>query len=192
MQRLWTGSVRRLAAVAASLGLALSPAATMAQRAERAPTIADAGVSNGLNDNSVAMKELLQDLQQMHLTVCAAKVSQAMGFIFDGQEARFEAEPFGQDSDRWPAVFIIESAAPNGGHTRLSTLMISPGCAGMYEQVIYWPSPCDVVHQTVFPKFTGEHVMLREVKVSNNGPALELFLTPAGSGCVSVKKELFR
>ena len=70
--------------------------------------------------------------------------------------------------------------------------MIAPNCSGMYEQVVYWSQPCDVIKATIFAKFTGEHLLLRDVKVSDSGPALELYLTPAGTGCVSVKKELFR
>jgi hypothetical protein len=33
---------------------------------------------------------------------------------------------------------------------------------------------------------------MRDVKVSDDGPALQVYLMPAGAGCVSVKKELFR
>ena len=115
-----------------------------------------------------------------------------MTFLFDGQPARFIAEPLGADFDRWPAVFVIETAAPNGGHSRFSTLMISPGCAGMYEQVIYWSQPCATVRSTVFGKFTGDRVLLKDVHIGADGPALEVYLTAAGAGCLSVKKELFR
>ena len=153
---------------------------------------ADAAVSSGMNDASNPSHELLLDLQQMHLTNCAASVQQAMTFLFEGGHANFTAQPLGPDSDRWPAVFVVESVPPAGGHTHLSTLMIAPNCAGMYEQVIYWSQPCDIVKSTIFAKFTGEHVLTREVKVSDSGPAIELYLTPAGAGCVSVKKELFR
>jgi hypothetical protein len=152
---------------------------------------ADAEVSGGMNDAANPSHELLLDLQQMHLTNCAASVQQAMSFLFEGQQARFIAQPLGPDSDRWPAVFVVE-AAPTGGHTHLSTLMIAPNCAGMYEQVIYWSQPCDIVKSTVFAKFTGEHVLSRDVKVSDSGPALQVYLSAAGTGCVSVKKELFR
>jgi len=176
--------VRRLAAAFAALATALSPALAIG-----APAASDA--AGGLSDNSSA-REVLLALQQMHLTVCATRVQQAMTFIFDGQPARFIAQPLGPDSDRWPAVFVIESADPAGGHTRFSTLMISPGCAGLYEQMIYWSQPCAAVKASVFGKFTGEHVLLRETKVSDDGPALQVYLTPAGAGCVSIKKELFR
>jgi hypothetical protein len=168
--------------------------AAHAQGARRAdaPPPADAAVSSGMNDAANPSHELLLDLQQMHLTNCAASVQQAMSFLFEGRQAHFIAQPLGPDSDRWPAVFVVESAPPGGGHSHLATLMIAPNCSGMYEQVIYWSQPCDVVKSTIFAKFTGEHVLTRDVKVSDSGPAIELYLTPAGSGCVSVKKELFR
>ena len=167
--------------------------AAHAQEARRADVPrADAAVSSGMNDAANPSHELLLDLQQMHLTNCAASVQQAMSFLFEGQQAHFIAQPLGPDSDRWPAVFVVESTPPGGGHSHLATLMIAPNCSGMYEQVIYWSQPCDLVKSTIFAKFTGEHVLTRDVKVSDSGPAIELYLTPAGSGCVSVKKELFR
>jgi hypothetical protein len=169
----------------------LASAHAQAAKHPEAPS-ADAAVSSGMNDASNPSHELLLDLQQMHLTNCATSVTQAMTFLFEGGQANFIAQPLGPDSDRWPAVFTIESVAPGGGHTHLSTLMIAPNCSGMYEQVIYWGQPCDIVKSTIFAKFTGEHVLKRDVKVSDSGPAIELYLTPAGAGCVSVKKELFR
>ena len=172
----------------------LGPLASADAQAARHPDAppADAAVSSGMNDASNPSHELLLDLQQMHLTTCAASVQQAMTFLFEGSNAHFIAQPLGPDSDRWPAVFTVESVPPGGGHTHLSTLMIAPNCSGMYEQVIYWSQPCDVVKSTIFAKFTGEHLLTRDVKVSDSGPAIELYLTPAGAGCVSVKKELFR
>jgi hypothetical protein len=153
---------------------------------------ADASISSGMNDSNNPSHELLLDLQQMHLTNCAASVQQAMTFLFEGEQARFIAQPLGQDGDRWPSVFVVESASPNDGHTHLSTLMIAPNCSGMYEQVVYWSQSCDIVKSTVFAKFTGDHVLLKDVRVSASGPALDVYLTPAGVGCISVKKELFR
>lgn len=151
---------------------------------------ADTAVSRGMGGDTPAM-QVDRALQQMHLTACAGVVEQATNFLFEGQEANFVAQPLGPDADRWPTVFVIESADPGGGHTRFATLMVSPNCSGMYEQTIYWPQPCSVVRTTVFAKYTGDHVLLKEVTVSDAGPALQVYLTPAGPGCVSIKKELF-
>jgi hypothetical protein len=184
---------RAIAAAMIGVFAALAPLASAdAQAARRADApSADTAVAGGMNDSANPSHELLLDLQQMHLTNCAISVQRAMAFLFEGQPAHFIAQPLGPDSDRWPAVFVVESAPP-GGHTHLSTLMIAPNCSGMYEQVIYWSQPCDTVKSTVFAKFTGEHVLTRDVKVSDSGPALEVYLSSAGTGCLSVKKELFR
>ncbi len=178
-------------ALAAVVFSAAAPAYAQTKRSAEAPR-PDAAVSSGMNDTANPTHELLLDLQQMHLTNCAVSVQQAMTFLFEGSHAQFTAQPLGPDSDRWPAVFVVETVPPAGGHSHLSTLMIAPNCSGMYEQVIYWSQPCDIVKSTIFAKFTGEHVLARDVKVSDSGPAIELYLTPAGTGCVSVKKELFR
>lgn len=185
---------RALAAASIWTAAVISPLATAHAQAAKHPAapVADAAVTSSMNDNANPEHELLLDLQQMHLTNCAASVQQAMTFLFEGEQARFTAQPLGADSNRWPSVFVIESAPPGGGHTHLSTLMITPSCAGMYEQVVYWTQPCDVVKSTIFAKYTGEHILYRDVRVSDSGPAIELYLTPAGTGCVSVKKELFK
>jgi hypothetical protein len=135
--------------------------------------------------------QVAEAMQRMHLTACAPGVQRAMDFLFEGQPASFIAQPLGSDSDRWPAVFVIESAGPAGTPTRFSTLMVTPNCAGMYQQEIYWSKPCDVIKATIFPNFHGEHVLRREIRVSDAGPSLQVYLAPAGAGCVSIKKELF-
>ena len=152
---------------------------------------ADSTLARGMSDVSPG-QQLARALQAMHMTACVGAVEQAANFLFEGQDANFIAQPLGPDADRWPTVFVIESADPAGGRNRFSTLMISSNCSGMYEQTIYWPQPCAVVKSTVFPKFTGEHPLLSEVQVSDSGPALQLYLTAAGAGCISTKKELFR
>lgn len=186
-----------LAAVCAALA---SVAATPDKPARPKPAAAaappgrapDTTVARGMGDAATPSQQLLQALQQIHLTQCAVKVQQATNFLFEGQPAQFIVQPLGPDGDRWPVVFVVESADPAGGHTRFSTLMISPGCAGMYEQMIVWQQPCNTIKATVFAKFTGEHALLREVRVSDAGPALQAYLIPSGGGCISIKKELFR
>jgi hypothetical protein len=187
---------RAIGCIAAALALAAAATTPSLQaRAEAAraarPPAEDANAAAGMSEAGPG-QEVLVAMQQMHLTVCAQRVQQAMTFLFDGQPAKFVAQPLGPDSDRWPTVFVIESADPAGGHTRLSTLTLAPDCAGQYEQVIYWSEPCSTIKASVFGKFTGEHPLLRDVHVSDDGPALQVYLTPAGAGCVSVKKELFR
>ena len=54
------------------------------------------------------------------------------------------------------------------------------------------PTPCDRLKATVFANFAAERTLMRDVRISELNPGLQLYLTPAGTGCISVKKELFR
>ncbi len=147
-------------------------------------------VARGLDDVTPSQK-VIQALQAMHMVDCAATVQRITDFLFEGQDANFVAQPLGPDNVRWPTVFAIESADPAGGHTRFALLMIAGNCSGMYEQTLYWPNPCPVVKASVFARYTDEHPLLRDFKASADGPAREVFLTPAGPGCISIQKELF-
>lgn len=151
---------------------------------------ANSNVARGLDDVTPSQK-VVQALQAMHMVDCAPTVQRITDFLFEGQDANFVAQPLGPDNIRWPTVFSMESADPAGGHTRFALLMIAGNCSGMYEQTIYWPNPCAVVKASVFSRYTDEHPLLRDFRASADGPAREVFLTPAGPGCISIKKELF-
>jgi hypothetical protein len=138
-------------------------------------------------------QRLAQALTQIGLTACAAPVMQAGSFLFENGEANFTIQPLGPDANRWPTVVMIEGAHATMGKTRLSTLTIAPGagCSGFYQQVIYWPQACPELKRTVFAPFTSTRVLLRNVQISELNAGVQLYLMPAGTGCVSVKKELF-
>ena len=56
---------------------------------------------------------------------------------------------------------------------------------------IYWDMPCPKLKASVFAAFGAPRTLLRNVQVSELNAGLQLYLTPAGTGCVSMKKELF-
>ena len=120
-------------------------------------------------------------------------ISQAAAFLFDKGDVQFVVQPLGPDTNRWPTVVTSEGASGDKQQTRLSTLIVAPAgtCSGLYQQVIYWPEPCAAVKARIFADFKGEKPFLRNVRVSEANPGLQLYLMPAGTaGCVSVKKEL--
>ena len=57
--------------------------------------------------------------------------------------------------------------------------------------MIAWPTPCEQLKATTFAAFANTRILLRNVKVSELGPGLQIYLMPGPTGCVSVKKELF-
>jgi len=138
-------------------------------------------------------QRLAAALAQVVMTTCAAAAERAAAFLFEDGEANFTVQPLGPDANRWPTVIVIEGAHQTMGRTRLSTLTVSPGptCSGFYEQVIDWDLSCDRLKATVFAAFGASRALLRNVQVSELNAGLQLYLTPAGTGCTSVKKELF-
>lgn len=140
-----------------------------------------------------ALARLNAAIKSINLNTCAPIVSQAASFLFDRGDVQFVIQPLGPDANRWPTVVTSEGTNGPKPQTRLSTLIVAPAgtCSGLYQQVIYWPETCASVKTRIFADFKGEKPFLRNVRVSEANPGLQLYLMPAGTtGCVSVKKEL--
>jgi len=66
------------------------------------------------------------------------------------------------------------------------------GCGGMYETVVYWPQKCDVVANKNFGALKKLGALSKTVYVRDGGVTTKIFLMPAGTGCVAIKKEVIR
>ncbi len=161
-----------------------SVAAPPAGPAQETVSNVGGGMSSG---NPTPEERLSGALQQIGMTTCAATVERAARFLFDGAEANFTVQPLGPDANRWPTVITLESAHASQGRVRLSTLVVSPGptCSGLYQQVVSWPTPCAELKASVFATYQNAHIVFRAVQMSEVGPGLQLYLMPAGTGCVS-------
>lgn len=151
------------------------------------------GVGQAFRAPPDALSRLNASIKSINLSTCAPIISQAAQFLFDKGDVQFVVQPLGPDANRWPTVVTSEGANGDKQQTRLTTLIVAPAgsCSGLYQQVIYWPETCAAVKARVFADFKNEKPFLRNVRVSEGNPGLQLYLMPAGaSGCVSVKKEL--
>lgn len=179
---------RVIAVVAAALVAASVPA-----YAQQAAT----GVAGGMSTIPASPADQLSAaFAQIGLTRCAGMAQRAANFVFENGDAAFTVQPMGPDANTWPTVITIESAHAGNSPVRFSTVTISPGlgCAGFYEQVIAWPTPCEELARTVYANFTGARVILNAVQVAELNAGLQVYLIPHGGrvGCTSVKRELFR
>ena len=66
------------------------------------------------------------------------------------------------------------------------------GCGGMYETVVYWPQKCDVVANKNFGALKKIGALYKTIYVRDGGVSTKIFLIPAGTGCVSIKKEVIQ
>lgn len=141
-------------------------------------------------------QRLDQAMAQLGVQRCLPVFQQAGPFLFEGAPANFVVQPLGPDVNRWPVAVTIEGNHPatvkTPAQTRLTTLIVAPAgsCSGLYQQVIYWPQPCPALKAKVFAAFVNDRPLLARVRQSEANPGLQLYLMPAGTGCVSVKKEL--
>ena len=190
-------SPRRLAArLKLPLAMAAGGALVLAGQA----ATGQSGVAGGLNSATTPAQRLDAAVAQLGIRACAPVFRQAGSFLFENADAQFVVQPLGPDANRWPTAVTIESSHPQPGRpgaapsrqTRLTTLIVAPAgsCAGLYNQVIWWPEACAALKARVFAAFAGERPLLARVRQSEANPGLQLYLMPAGTGCVSVKKEL--
>jgi hypothetical protein len=67
--------------------------------------------------------------------------------------------------------------------------LVAYGCDATYETVVYWPNSCDVVAKTQFKQAKKAGKMRQFIQALSFGDSLQIFLMPAGAGCVSIKKQ---
>jgi len=127
---------------------------------------------------------------------CAGRINQVINFLSDGcQGVGAQVTVPAVDPDRKlisvsleiqnekiPVAYAGTCFAPNQAN----------GCGAMYETVVYWNKICDDVAAKQFEELKRVGAMHKEIAVLDGGADLKVFLMPAGSGCVSIKKEVIR
>ena len=64
------------------------------------------------------------------------------------------------------------------------------GCGVAYDAVTYWPESCADVATKVLKELRPMGTLGKGIAMLDGGPAMRMFLMPAGTGCVQIKKEL--
>lgn len=67
--------------------------------------------------------------------------------------------------------------------------LVAYGCDTSFETVMYWPANCDLVAKTQFKGTQNNGKMKHAILFLSYGPSLQIYLMPAGPGCVSIKKQ---
>lgn len=137
---------------------------------------------------------LTQQLTKAGVKRCLPIVQTVGKFLIESGEAAFVVRSLGTNGDTSPVMVTIESSHPSLGTTRYSTVTVVPAesCAGYYEQSIYWAQACTAVRATNFANFPAPKALQKNIMTSTASPTVSLYLMPAGQGCLSVKKEIFR
>jgi len=133
-----------------------------------------------------------QALVSQGVLACASRINQVTSFLGNGNQlgATLLGIP-GQPDQRMVSV-SMELLSPDKTSAYASASFApnqANGCGAVYEAVIYWPQSCDAVAARQFPQAKKLKVLQKSIQSLESGPA-KVFLMPAGSGCVSIKKEI--
>lgn len=137
---------------------------------------------------------LVQLLGEKNVRGCESRVEQVGKFLTQNSE---QAGAFvflnPKDTSRFPVSASLEIRGRGLTSYATTTFDQSPGgqCAALYETVVYWKQTCTEVATTEFKGSKPEGKLRQEISILGGiGDTARIFLLPAGSGCVSIKKEI--
>lgn len=125
---------------------------------------------------------------------CAGRINQVANFLTGGSQgvgAFLFTSPV--DPDQRLASVSLEIPAGVDGGSVYASASFAPnqanGCGATYETIIYWPDKCEEVAAKNLGIMKRVGLLAKNITVLDGG-ATKIFLLPAGSGCVSMKKEV--
>lgn len=122
---------------------------------------------------------------------CLKSIVQVTDFLTAGSKSGlFLFSPPDQPDNRMLST-SMEIASGNG--ISYASASFSPrdnDCGAVYEAVTYWQDSCDIVATRVYTTLRQSGVVQTHVRVLDGGPAMRVFLMPAGTGCIAIKKEV--
>jgi hypothetical protein len=133
-----------------------------------------------------------QAAQKAGVVDCLARINQFSTFLTTGAKqsgASLLISPQAPNDHLASVVFEVRSPqALSYASTDFAPL--ATGCAGTYETVTHWQNSCKDVATKGYAqlKFTG--VIQSNILMSDGGGQVHVFLMPAGTGCVAIKKEV--
>ena len=157
------------------------PASKPAQAPTAAP-VTSAPATNGITQAAV----------QQGVLNCASRINQVSNFLgFNAQSgAVLMTPPNAQDQRLIPLAMEV----PTDSGSAYVSAQFAPnqanGCGAAYDAVVYWPQKCEAVAAKQFAALKKVGQMKKDITVLDGGLATKVFLMPAGSGCVSIKKEV--
>lgn len=182
-----TRAAPAIAATTALVAVLLVPISLQAQTPAppaAAPTAAPAGSSGANAVTQAAVKQ--------GALACASRINQVSNFLgFGPQAGALLMMPPSQPDQR---LIPLAMEVPTETGSAYVSATFAPnqanGCGAAYDAVVYWPQKCEAVAAKQFASLKRAGQMKTNITVLDGGPATKVFLMPAGSGCVSIKKEV--
>ena len=135
---------------------------------------------------------ITQAAVQQGILNCAGRINQVSNFLgFNAQSGAVLMTPPSTPDQR---LIPLAMEIPTEGGSAYVAVDFAPnqanGCGAAYEAVAFWPQKCDAVAAKQFSAFKKSGQLKKDITVLDGGVSTKVFLMPAGSGCVSIKKEV--
>lgn len=142
---------------------------------------------------SVAPNGVTQAAVQQGALSCAARINQVSNFLGFGPQAGAMLMMPASHPDQRLIPLAMEMPTGDAGSAYISAAFApnqANGCGATYDAVVYWSQKCEAVAAKQFAGLKRTGQMKTNITMLDGGPATKVFLMPAGSGCVSIKKEV--
>ena len=140
-----------------------------------------------------APNSLTQATVQLGALSCASRVEQITRYVGYANGMGASVMVPAQPADQRVFALQMEIAAGAASNSLVDLNFASQqanGCGASYEAVSYWTQSCDAVATARFAQFKRVKPLQKDILLLDGGPASRVFLIQAGSGCVSVTKEI--
>ena len=173
--------------------LVLTSAAVCAQNAQQAAPAPAAAPNSNATANPGGANALTQAAVQVGALSCASRVEQVTRFLGFGPGVGASLMAPAAPADQ--RLFAIQMEVPAGASSNsLVNMSFAPqqanGCGATYEAVSYWTQNCEALANGPFSQLKRTRLLQKDVLLLDGGPASRVFLMTAGTGCVSIKKEV--
>jgi len=137
-----------------------------------------------------AEKSLSQATQTAGIQTCRTLTDQTHRFLIAGNIS--SGVVFAAPEKPNARVFSTATEIQNNQSVTYASANFSPygdtGCGVAYDAVTYWKESCADVTTKLNMKSIG--LLGNKISMLDGGPTMRMFLMPAGSGCVQIKKEV--
>jgi len=139
-----------------------------------------------------ALNGLAQAAANGGVVDCVGRIQQVTDFLVGQNKTGAFLFLAPADANRHMASASLEIQA--GTVSTYASASFAPtgagGCGGMYETVAYWANRCEEVAKGAFGAYPSAGKLSASITLLDGGPAVRVFLMPAGQGCLSIKKEM--
>lgn len=132
--------------------------------------------------------------QRNGVVKCIGRINQVTGFV-TGSNANSGMVLNSPNAEANQRIVSSVMEVEGGGTTGFVSTSFAPGpgvneCSATYDAVTYWTASCAQVASANFAAFKFTRPLLKAISILESGQFAKVFLMPAGTGCVSIKKEM--